>query len=75
MVWDFGETCPLSGSTGAFETSVGLVATVIEAQNLQSEKLHGVSEQSSATEHPLPDDSAICLFTDPPYYNAVPYAD
>ena len=24
---------------------------------------------------PLPDDSAHCLFTDPPYYDAVPYAD
>ncbi len=30
---------------------------------------------ASATEHPLPDDSASAVVTDPPYYDAVPYAD
>ena len=29
---------------------------------------------ASATAHPLPDDSAPALITDPPYYDAVPYA-
>lgn len=31
--------------------------------------------KSSAISHPLPDDSAHCFFTDPPYYDAIPYAD
>ena len=30
---------------------------------------------ASATHHPLPDDSAAALFTDPPYYDAVSYGD
>jgi hypothetical protein len=29
----------------------------------------------SATQHTLPDESAAAMITDPPYYNAVPYAD
>ena len=29
----------------------------------------------SAVEHPLPNDSADLIATDPPYYNAIPYAD
>jgi hypothetical protein len=36
---------------------------------------HGSAEQASATKQPLPDDSAQLVFTDPPYYDAVPYAD
>ena len=34
----------------------------------------GHTELASATTHPLPDDAAQCFFTDPPYYDAVPYA-
>ena len=32
-------------------------------------------QQADVTEHPLPDQSAGVWFTDPPYYDAVPYAD
>ncbi|MCL6508077.1 MAG: hypothetical protein K6T59_13735, partial [Bryobacteraceae bacterium] len=35
----------------------------------------GQLQQSDATEHPLPDETAQVWFTDPPYYDAVPYAD
>ena len=73
MVWDFGETCPLSGSTGAWQTSVNLVAAVLESQD--SKALGpGHAELASAAAHPLPDDAAQALVTDPPYYDAVPYA-
>jgi hypothetical protein len=34
----------------------------------------GRVEQASATHQPLPDDSVNVLVTDPPYYDAVPYA-
>ena len=30
---------------------------------------------ASAADHPLPDDIASAVFTDPPYYDAVPYSD
>src|SRR5690606_14945773 len=33
------------------------------------------TQLADATEHPLPDQSAHVWFTDPPYYDAVPYAD
>lgn len=35
----------------------------------------GHATRASATAHPLPDDAADVFFTDPPYYNSVPYAD
>jgi len=34
-----------------------------------------LSHQSSALKNPLPNDSANCFFTDPPYYDAIPYSD
>ena len=35
----------------------------------------GQIQTADATEHPLPDQAAGVWFTDPPYYDAVPYAD
>jgi hypothetical protein len=35
----------------------------------------GQIQQADALNSPLPDHSAAVLFTDPPYYDAVPYAD
>src|SRR5262249_13384031 len=35
----------------------------------------GTAQQQSATEQSLPDDSSPLIFTDPPYYDLVPYAD
>lgn len=35
----------------------------------------GHVEQASATRHPLPNDSADAVVTDPPYYYSVQYAD
>ena len=35
----------------------------------------GQVHQADAANHPLPDQSASTWFTDPPYYDAVPYAD
>ena len=32
-------------------------------------------ENTTATNHPLPDDSGDAFITDPPYYDAIPYAD
>jgi putative DNA methylase len=73
MVWDFAEGTPLGESSGAFEVFVdGLVRAL---ENIGSDWRIGHVESASATAHPLPDDSAQCIFTDPPYYNAVPYAD
>ena len=74
IIWDFAEVCPLADGSGNFEGAFTWVARVCQgvAQSLLSP---GHVERASATEHPLPDDSAAAFVTDPPYYDAVPYAD
>lgn len=72
MMWDFVEA-PTLTSGGGWQ---GIVDDVVETAILQSCVISsGHVESCSATAHVLPDDSAYCVFTDPPYYDAVPYAD
>ena len=74
MLWDFAEANPFSTSTGNFMGAVEWVAKVCE--NLEEGNLlPGQALPASATSHPLQDNSADLLATDPPYYDAVPYAD
>ena len=35
----------------------------------------GQAEIANSVEHPLPDETAEIWFTDPPYYDAIPYSD
>ena len=74
MAWDFAEMNPLAGSSGDWSEAVRYLALFIEA-NVDQSKGHGTAEQSSATAHPLPDDSADVICTDPPYYDAIAYGD
>lgn len=73
MLWDYVEANVLSGATRDWSNAVegGLKAL----ESLDSEIKQGQVFRVSATEHPLPDDAASAFITDPPYYNAVPYAD
>ena len=74
MTWDFVETTPLgdtSGSFGAGFASVYAVSNKIK----QSAHRSGQVQLADATAHPLPDQVANVWFTDPPYYDAVPYSD
>jgi adenine-specific DNA methylase len=73
MVWDFAEPVPWADASGNWEGAVGWVSRVIE-QESASHSACGHVEQASATTHPLPDDAAAAVVTDPPYYDAVPYA-
>jgi putative DNA methylase len=73
MTWDFPEVAIFSTSTGNWMSHVDLVSEACGAGLVPT--THGTVERASATAHPLPDDSADALITDPPYYNAVPYAD
>jgi len=73
MVWDFSEVNVLSESTGGFLGAIEWVAKVCEA-NLALANCEGHSDKASATAHPLPDGAAHAIVTDPPYYDAVPYA-
>ena len=73
MVWDFSEINILSASTGGFHGAVEWVSQVCESIALVLS--FGQVGQATATINPLSDDSARLFFTDPPYYDAVPYAD
>jgi putative DNA methylase len=70
--WDFAETCPLSDTAGNHMLAVGSILEVLENSSLG---LAGNVEQADAVESPLPDQATSVWFTDPPYYDAVPYAD
>jgi putative DNA methylase len=74
MTWDFAEMSPFAGSSGDWSEAVRYLGLFIEANVIPSEG-HGTIEQSSATKHPLPDDIAQLLATDPAYYDAIAYGD
>lgn len=72
MVWDFAEVNPFSGSTGGYDGALEWIVRVCESNTLINHT--GAVEKTTATKHPLPHDSAQAFITDPPYYDAVPYA-
>ncbi len=73
MMWDFCEVYPGSDSTGGFPGACDWILAVLNREAAST--LHeGQAQLASATAHPLPDDSAHAIITDPPYYDAVPYA-
>ena len=74
MTWDFVEGCPMGESSGSFSKCVGNLAAGIEA-TYASGVASGQAMQAMAQASPMPDESASVYFTDPPYYDAIPYAD
>ena len=74
IVWDFVEIRPVAGASGDLDGAIEWISRVIDS-GIPIGKVNGVVQLASATAHPLPDDSAAALVTDPPYYDAVPYAD
>ena len=74
MTWDFGEAVPLSDSTGSFSDRMTVLARTVSA--ISSTGIDsGQVQITDATRHPLPDHAAGIWFTDPPYYDAIPYSD
>jgi putative DNA methylase len=73
IVWDFAEACPWVDASGSFQGMVDWVARVVD--ELPAKLKTGQVELADASSPPLPDASADVWFTDPPYYDAVPYAD
>ncbi len=74
IVWDFAETVPISDASGSWRSMFERTAYAIRQCTFDTPG-HVTVQSASATQHPLPDDSATALITDPPYYDAVPYAD
>lgn len=78
MVWEHFELCPWSEATGDWNSAINWIVLVIEhltkISNHNMENIPFVS-QASASKLPYPDEFFDAVFTDPPYYNSVPYAD
>ena len=74
VVWDFAEAVVMSGSTGSFQDAIEVVAGCIgpAAANFD---ISGQVQQADACASPLPDETVGVWFTDPPYYDAIPYSD
>ncbi len=71
ITWTFPETVLSGGRTENFDGALSTVADAVETlPSLSTGNVH----QADASEHPLPDQAAGVWFTDPPYYDAIPYA-
>jgi len=71
--WDFPESVLLSDSSGSYSVCVDNLIAGVLASFVSSQ--HGQVSQLQAQESSLPDESVAVWFTDPPYYDAIPYAD
>ncbi|MCA9056056.1 MAG: DUF1156 domain-containing protein, partial [Planctomycetaceae bacterium] len=73
IVWDFAEGVPIGESSGSWEVIVRNAINTLEGTG--SDWLGGTVQQADAANHPLLNDMCDAVFTDPPYYDAVPYSD
>ncbi len=73
IVWDYAEANPFSGGSGDWDSSVEWILKYIDGNCIASAE--GVAIKSSATDKFLPPETADILFTDPPYFAAIPYGD
>ncbi len=74
IVWDFSETNPWTDATGSVVSQMNRMADAIESVCIPFKDI-GQIQPADATGHPLPDHAAGVWFTDPPYYDAIPYSD
>jgi putative DNA methylase len=74
IIWDYAEVSGFSGGSGGYAGAIEWIYLCLKRESTTLQ-YPGQIERASACEHPLPDDSAQAFVTDPPYYDAVPYAD
>ena len=75
IVWDFAEAQGLGTGGANWDGQVGWVTRVIDLLSASALSGAGQVQQADAISHPLPDETAALWFTDPPYYDAIPYSD
>ena len=73
LVWDFGEASFFGGQAGDYSTTLGTMVRV--AERFSGSLAQGQVQPADATQHPLPDETVGVWFTDPPYYDSIPYSD
>jgi len=74
MVWDYVEVNPFSESTGNWTESFEYLLRVVQHSSI-SNSTSATITQSSATSLPYPDNYFDTVFTDPPYYDNINYAE
>lgn len=74
MIWDYAEAVPFSDISGSWDRCIDYIRKVIE-KNMAVKANNITVMQTAVQNHPLPNDSVHLVVTDPPYYNAVPFAD
>ncbi len=73
MTWDFSEINPFSESTGDFLGSLDWIQRFLDhALKIRNSSKPQILQQSSQQ---LAERSVDAIITDPPYYDAIPYAD
>ena len=72
IVWDFAEVVVTAQAPGNWMSGFRLIADVV-AKSVTDNA--GLVQLADAADHPLPDQTTGVWFTDPPYYDAIPYAD
>lgn len=77
MIWDYPEVNPLADSSGTASTQLRYMLKVIEHECNPEDKATGkfTAHRGDATKLPFADSSIDCAVTDPPYYDAISYAD
>lgn len=75
MIWDFAEAVGLSESSGSWQSMYERTSYAIESYHYETFVIGQIENTSATNLFYLPDDAAQFLCTDPPYYDAVPYAD
>jgi putative DNA methylase len=73
MIWDFAEGVGIGDSSGAWSIQMDRTFHVLEV--IGSDWSQGLIQEASACALSHPNHSASAFITDPPYYDAVPYAD
>jgi len=74
MMWDYPEINPLSDSAGGWNSYLKFTLDSIDTC-LEISNKHIEITNSSSTNLNYSDNYFDAVFTDPPYYNSVPYAD
>ena len=75
MVFDYSEQNPYGILTGNWLRQVEITSEILSHLSSTLFRQSATITQSSATAIPYPDEFFDAVFTDPPYYNSVPYAD
>ena len=73
MRWDFSEAVPISESSGTITSAFKRTCEPLPTVGVLTKSAS--VEQADAIQHPLPDQTVGVWFTDPPYYDAIPYSD